>query len=76
MSRMSTWVTVWFVIGLISTTAVAVCIAGLVKHILVLNRTLKVFTNETGAVTAEIAAGSARASATASGLQPPSTSRR
>ena len=73
---MSTWVTVWFVIGLISAVAVVACLAGLAKHLLVLNRTLKVFQEEVGPVTAEISAGGARASATAANLKPPSSSKR
>ena len=73
---MSTWVTVWFVIGLISATAVAVCVVGLAKHLLVLGRTLRVFQEEVGPASAEIAAGGARASSTASNLKPPTGSRR
>ncbi|MEA2554777.1 MAG: hypothetical protein QOI60_108 [Actinomycetota bacterium] len=70
---MSTWVTVWFVIGLISASAVVICLVGLVKHLLVLNRTLKVFQEEVAPVAAEIAAGSSRASSTVSNLTPPGT---
>jgi hypothetical protein len=66
----------WFVIGLISATAVVICVAGLVKHLLVLNRTLKVFQAEVAPVAAEIAAGSSRASSTVSNLTPPGTSGR
>lgn len=72
---MSTWVTVWFVIGLISATAVVVCLVGLAKHLLVLNRTLKVFQEEVAPVAAEIAAGGSRASSTAANLKPPTASR-
>jgi len=73
---MSTWVTVWFVIGLISATAVVVCVVGLAKHLSVLNRTLKFFQEEVAPVSAEIAAGGARASSRASNLKPPTSSRR
>jgi hypothetical protein len=73
---MSTWVTVWFIVGLLAATAVGVCIAGLVKHIIVLNRTLKVFQEETAPITADIAAGSSRATSVASNLKPPSRSGR
>ncbi len=72
---MSTWVTVWFVIGLVSAVAVTACLAGLAKHLLVLNRTLKVFQEEVGPVAAEIAAGGGRASSTASNLKPPTISK-
>jgi hypothetical protein len=73
---MSTWVTAWFVIGLISATAVVVCVVGLAKHLMVLNRTLKVFQEEEIGSAAEIAAGGARASFTAANLKPSTGSRR
>ena len=73
---MSTWVTVWFVIGLISAVALVACLAGLAKHLLVLNRTLKVFQEEVGPVATEIAAAGERASSTASNLKPRTGSRR
>jgi len=66
---MSTWVTVWFVIGLISATAVVVCVVGLAKHVVVLSRTVKVFQEEVSPVAADIAAGSAH-------LKPPTGSGR
>ncbi len=66
---MSTWVTVWFVIGLISATAVLVCGVGLVKHVVVLSRTLKGFQEAVAPVAADIAAGGAR-------VKPPTSSGR
>jgi hypothetical protein len=38
---MAPWLVVWFVVGIVSTAAVLACLAGLVRHVLILGRTVK-----------------------------------
>jgi hypothetical protein len=38
---MASWLVVWFVVGIVSTAAVLACLAGLVRHVLILGRTVK-----------------------------------
>ncbi|MGZ4132854.1 MAG: hypothetical protein ACXVWF_07390 [Actinomycetota bacterium] len=43
---MASWLLVWLVVGLVSTTAVLVCLLGLVRHVLILGRTVKQLQDE------------------------------
>jgi hypothetical protein len=35
------WLIVWFVVGIVSTLAILACLLGLVRHVLILGRTVK-----------------------------------
>jgi hypothetical protein len=38
---MAPWLVVWFVVGIVSTAAILACLIGLIRHVLVLARTVK-----------------------------------
>lgn len=38
---MSAWIAFWFVIAIVTTTALIACVAGLVRHVLLLGRTAR-----------------------------------
>lgn len=38
---MTPWLVVWFVVGIVSTLAILACLLGLVRHLLILGRTVK-----------------------------------
>lgn len=38
---MASWIVVWFVIGIVSTVAILACLVGLVRHLLILGRSVK-----------------------------------
>jgi hypothetical protein len=38
---MAPWLVVWFVVGIVSTGAILACLIGLIRHVLVLARTVK-----------------------------------
>jgi hypothetical protein len=38
---MAPWLVVWFVVGMVSTLAVLACLIGLIRHVMVLARTVK-----------------------------------
>ena len=38
---MAPWLVVWFVVGIVSTLAILACLLGLVRHVLILGRTVK-----------------------------------
>jgi hypothetical protein len=35
------WLVVWFVVGIVSTAAIIACLVGLLRHLLILGRTVK-----------------------------------
>jgi hypothetical protein len=43
---MAPWLVVWFVVGIVSTVAVLACLIGLMRHILVLARTVQLLQDE------------------------------
>ncbi|MEO8422807.1 MAG: hypothetical protein ABI595_02710 [Actinomycetota bacterium] len=43
---MASWLMVWFVVGIVSTAAILACLIGLVRHVLVLGRTVKQLQDE------------------------------
>ena len=43
---MASWLLVWLVVGLVSTTAVLVCLIGLLRHVLILGRTVRQLQDE------------------------------
>jgi hypothetical protein len=59
---------VWIIVGVVSTLAIAVVLVGLVRHVLLLGRTLRRFQDEVQPIAEEIAAEGERASSRAAGL--------
>jgi hypothetical protein len=37
----ASWIVAWFVIGIVSTAAILACLAGLLRHLLILGRSVK-----------------------------------
>jgi hypothetical protein len=60
--------TVWIIVGVVSTLAIAVVLVGLVRHVLLLGRTLRRFQAEVQPIAEDIAAEGERASSRATGL--------
>ncbi len=65
---MSAPVVVWLVVGLVSLMAVAAVLVGLVRHVLLLARTLGRFQEEVSPLAQEIAAESDRATSRTSAI--------
>ena len=65
---MSNVAIVWLMVGLISTAMVIAVLIGLVRHVLVLLRTLKRFSEELSPIAQEISAESRRAGARTQGI--------
>ena len=68
---MSTWLVVWLVLTSLSILALIAVLAGLVRHALVLSRSLSRFTEEVGPLAAEIGREGERASERGSHLEAP-----
>lgn len=66
---MSTVAIVWLVVALVSTALVIAVLVALVRHVLVLMRTLGRFNDELSPIMREISAGSGRASSRARGTR-------
>jgi Tfp pilus assembly protein PilN len=62
------WLVVWLLVTLLTTVAVVVVVAALVRQVVLLGRTAGKLQDETGPLTDEIAAASARAADTAATL--------
>jgi hypothetical protein len=62
---------VWIVIGLVTTLAVVAMVIALVRHFILLGRTLSRFQEEVTPIAGEITAGGDRASTRMSKLQAP-----
>jgi hypothetical protein len=67
----STWLVVWFTIGIVSTIAVLAFLAALIRHLLVLGRTARRMQDELSPVVREISAERMRAGDRASRLSSP-----
>jgi hypothetical protein len=65
---MGSWLVVWLVVGLITTAALLVMLAFLVRHVILLGRTASRMQQELQPIAEELAAASARAADTAAGL--------
>ena len=52
---MASWILVWFVIGIVSTVAIAACLTGLVRHVLILGRAVKQLREEIQPIADELA---------------------
>lgn len=68
---MSTWLVVWFVIGIVTTIAVIAFLIALVRHLLVLGRTARRMQDELAPIVQEISAEGMRASDRAPRLSRP-----
>jgi hypothetical protein len=60
---MGPWLVVWFVVGIVSTVAVLACLIGLLRHILVLGRTVRQLQEEVQPIADDLAKERQRASA-------------
>jgi hypothetical protein len=67
----STWLIVWFVIGLVSTAALLVFLVGLVRHVMIVGRAAREMQEAVAPLAEEIGAGSDRASSRMQGLPVP-----
>ena len=65
---MAPWLVVWFVVGIVSTVAVLACMIGLLRHVLVLARTVKQLQGEVQPIADDISEEGQRASAHASDI--------
>ena len=60
---MGPWLVVWFVVGIVSTVAVLACLIGLLRHMLVLGRTVRQLQEEVQPIADDLAKERQRASA-------------
>ena len=58
---MASWLVVWFVVGIVSTVAILACMIGLMRHVLVLGRTVRQLRDEVKPVTDDLASERQRA---------------
>lgn len=65
---MEPWLVVWLVVGLITTAAMLVMLGFLVRHVILLGRTVGRMQEELQPIADELAASSARAADAAAGL--------
>jgi hypothetical protein len=68
----STWLLVWFVIGIVTAVAMVAFALALVRHVLLLGRTARRMQDEIAPIANDITSGVDRASTKASSLRPPS----
>jgi hypothetical protein len=59
---MGPWLVVWFVVGIVSTVAVLACLIGLLRHMLILGRTVKQLQEEVQPIADDLARERQRAS--------------
>jgi hypothetical protein len=62
------WLVVWFVVGIVSTAAILACLIGLIRHVLVLARTMKQLRDEVRPIADDLARQGQRAGAHASAV--------
>jgi len=60
---MGPWLVVWLVVGIVSTVAVLACLIGLLRHMLLLGRTVRQLQEEVQPIAEDVARGGQRASA-------------
>ncbi len=65
---MAPWLVVWFVVGIVSTAAVLACLIGLVRHVMVLGRTVQQLQDEVQPITDDLARERERANAHVSAI--------
>jgi hypothetical protein len=52
---MAPWLVVWFTVGIVSTVAILACLIGLMRHVLVLGRTVQAFRDEAQPIADDLA---------------------
>jgi hypothetical protein len=72
----STWLVVWLVVGLVTTAALVATAVWLVRHVILVGRSLGQVQEELGPLTEEISRESARGSERAASLRMPSSGKR
>ena len=65
---MAPWLVVWFVVGIVSTLAILACLIGLLRHILILGRTVRRLQEEVRPIADDVAREGQRASSHASAM--------
>jgi hypothetical protein len=65
---MAPWLVVWFVVGIVSTVAILACLIGLVRHVLVLGRTVKQLQDELQPIADDLSKEGQRAGAHTSAI--------
>ena len=65
---MAPWLVVWLVIGLVSSVAILVCLIGLVRHALILGRSVQAFQQELQPILDEVSREGAKASQTGASI--------
>jgi hypothetical protein len=65
---MAPWLVVWFVVGIVSTVAILACLIGLMRHVLVLARTMKQLQDEVQPIADDLAKEGKRAGTHASAI--------
>ena len=65
---MAPWLVVWFVVGIISTAAILACLIGLMRHVLILGRTVKQLQDELQPIADDVTKEGQRAGAHASAI--------
>jgi hypothetical protein len=60
---MGPWLVVWFVVGIVSTVAVLACLIGLLRHMLILGRTVRQLQEDVRPIADDLAKERQRASA-------------
>lgn len=68
---MSTWLVVWFVIGIVTTVALVACFVALGRHVVILGRTARQTQEALQPLADDVARGADRASARAQGFRLP-----
>jgi len=72
----STWILAWFIVAVISTTLILLCLLGLGRHVILLGRTARQAKDEIQPIVDDISREGQRASIRASSLQAPGSARR
>ena len=65
---MGPWLVVWFTVGIVSTVAVLACLIGLLRHLLILGRTVRQLQEEVQPIAEDLAKERQRASAHVSAI--------
>ena len=73
---MSTWILAWFIVAVVSTSLVLLCLAGLARQVIMLGRTARRTQEELQPLVDELSREGQRAAERASSLQPPGRARR
>jgi hypothetical protein len=70
------WILAWFIVAVISTTLILLCLLGLVRHVILIGRTARQAQDEIQPIVQDVSREAQRASERASSLQPPGHARR